>query len=123
MAPMRSHIRHQLLSVKTSRTATFWYGARNRMEMLYDEEFRELDEKFANFSYKVALSDPLPDDKWDGPTGFIHQCLYEEYLKDHPDPSEIEYYLCGPPPMIAAVNAMLDSLGVEPEMVLYDAFS
>ncbi len=123
MAPIRSHLRHQLLTLETRRKTTFWYGARNRMEMLYDDEFRELDADFENFSYYVALSDPLPDDKWDGLTGFIHQCLYEEYLKDHPDPSEIEYYLCGPPPMIGAMNGMLDSLGVEPEMVSYDEFS
>lgn len=123
MAPMRSHLRHQLLTLNTRRPVTFWYGARNRMEMLYDEEFKKLDADFDNFSYFVALSDPLPDDKWDGLVGFIHQCLHEQYLKDHPDPSEIEYYLCGPPPMIAAMTAMLDSLGVDPEMISYDEFS
>ena len=123
MAPMRSHLRHQLLSRHTRRPATFWYGARNRMEMLYDDEFRELDREFDNFSYYVALSDPLPDDEWDGMVGFIHQCLLDRYLRDHPDPTEVEYYLCGPPPMIAAMKSMLDSLGVEPEMIAYDEFS
>jgi Na+-transporting NADH:ubiquinone oxidoreductase subunit F len=123
MAPMRSHLRHQLLSLGTRRPTTFWYGARNRMEMLYHEEFQQLAADFDNFTYHVALSDPLPDDKWDGLVGFIHQCLYAEYLKDHPDPSEIEYYLCGPPPMIAAMTAMLDDIGVEPEMIAYDEFS
>lgn len=123
MAPMRSHLRHQLLTRQTRRPTTFWYGARNRMEMLYDDEFRELNTRFDNFSYHVALSDPLPDDEWDGMVGFIHQCLHDHYLQDHPDPSEIEYYLCGPPPMIAAMKNMLDSLGVEPEMISYDEFS
>ncbi|MFP4533866.1 MAG: NADH:ubiquinone reductase (Na(+)-transporting) subunit F [Desulfobacterales bacterium] len=123
MAPMRSHLRHQLLTLNTRRKATFWYGARNRMEMLYDEEFRALDQQFDNFSYHVALSDPLPDDEWNGMVGFIHQCLLDRYLQDHPDPTEVEYYLCGPPPMIAAMKNMLDSLGVEPEMIAYDEFS
>mgnify|MGYP001120906257 CR=1 FL=1 len=123
MAPMRSHIRHQLLTLNTDRKTTFWYGARNRMEMLYDEEFRQLQQEFDNFSYHVALSEPLPDDEWDGMVGFIHQCLKDNYLQNHPDPSEIEYYLCGPPPMIAAMKNMLDSLGVEPEMISYDEFS
>lgn len=123
MAPMRSHLRHQLLTLNTRRKATFWYGARNRMEMLYDEEFQELDREFENFSYHVALSEPLPDDEWDGMVGFIHQCLKDHYLQNHPDPTEVEYYLCGPPPMIAAMKNMLDSLGVEPEMIAYDEFS
>jgi Na+-transporting NADH:ubiquinone oxidoreductase subunit F len=122
MAPMRSHILHQLLEVKTKRKMTFWYGARSRPEMFYDEEFRELDEKFENFSYCVALSEPLPADNWDGRTGFIHQVAYYEYLAGHQDPTEIEYYLCGPPMMIAAVMKMLDDLGVEPEMIAFDDF-
>ncbi len=82
MAPMRSHLRHQLITLQTRRKITLWYGARNRMEMLYDEEFRELEKEFGNFSYYVALSDPLPDDEWNGMAGFIHQCLYEQYLAD-----------------------------------------
>jgi len=122
MAPMRAHIFYQLLSVNTPRKMSFWYGARSKVEMFYDEEFRELEENFDNFSYHVALSEPQPEDNWDGPTGFIHQVLYEDYLKDHEDPTEIEYYLCGPPMMLKAVREMLDSLGVEPEMVAFDDF-
>jgi len=122
MAPMRSHIFTQLVIKKTRRIMTFWYGARSRQEMFYDAEFRELDRNFENFSYHVALSDPLPEDNWDGLTGFIHQAAYDHYLSRHPDPTEIEYYLCGPPPMIAAVQKMLDSLGVDPEMIAFDDF-
>jgi Na+-transporting NADH:ubiquinone oxidoreductase subunit F len=90
--------------------------------MFYEKDFRDLDEKNDNFSFFMALSDPQPEDKWEGMTGFIHQCLYEHYLKDHPDPTEIEYYLCGPPAMLAAIKELLDSLGVEPEMIAFDDF-
>ena len=123
MAPLRSQIRDQLLRLETGRKMTYWYGARSRKEMLYDKELRELDDKNDNFSYFVALSEPLPEDDWDGLTGFIHQAAFDNYLKDHDDPSEIEYYLCGPPIMVDAVRKMLDSLGVEPEMIQYDEFS
>ena len=122
MAPMRSHIFTQLLIEKTTRRITFWYGARSRQEMFYDDEFRELDQNFNNFSYHVALSDPLPEDHWEGFTGFIHQVALDNYLITHEDPTEIEYYLCGPPMMITAVKQMLDSLGVEPEMIAFDDF-
>ncbi len=122
MAPLRSHIRQLLLGEESKRRITFWYGARSRQEMFYDEEFKELEARFSNFSYHVALSDPQPEDKWDGPTGFIHQVALERYLGDHPDPTEIEYYLCGPPPMVAAVEKMLYDLGVENDMVAYDKF-
>ena len=122
MAPMRSHIRNQLLDVGTDRIITFWYGARSRQEMFYHEEFTDLARRFDNFTYTVALSDPQPEDNWDGPIGFIHQVAYDRYLKDHPDPDEIEYYLCGPPMMIHAVMKMLDSLGVEKEMIAFDDF-
>ena len=122
MAPMRSHILHQLNTLKTRRRISFWYGARSWQEMFYDDEFRELAERYDNFTYHVALSDPQPEDNWQGLTGFIHQCLYDEYLKNHEDPTEIEYYLCGPPPMISAIEKMLDDLGVEPEMIAYDKF-
>lgn len=122
MAPMRSHILHQLEALRTERRLTFWYGARSVSEMFYDEEFKHLAETHPNFSYHVALSDPQPGDDWDGPVGFIHQVLYEQYLKGHEDPTEIEYYLCGPPMMIDAVTTMLDDLGVEPEMIAYDKF-
>ncbi|MCK7515130.1 MAG: hypothetical protein MZV70_71385 [Desulfobacterales bacterium] len=90
--------------------------------MIYDEEFRELARRFPNFTYTVALSEPLPEDKWDGPVGFIHQVAHDLYLGQHEDPTEIEYYLCGPPMMLRAVERMLDSLGVDPEMVAYDEF-
>ncbi len=122
MAPMRSHILNQLEAVHTRRRITFWYGARSVSEMFYDEEFKRLEQTYPNFSYHVALSDPQPGDDWDGPVGFIHQVLFNKYLKDHEDPTEIEYYLCGPPPMIDAVTVMLDDLGVEPEMIAYDKF-
>jgi len=122
MAPMRCHILHQLLEVDTPRKITFWYGARSRSEMFYDEEFSNLDRRFDNFTYHTALSEPQPEDDWNGLTGFIHQCAHDDYLVRHPDPREIEYYLCGPPVMIDAVGRMLDSLGVEEEMIAYDKF-
>lgn len=122
MAPLRSQIRDQILRVKTRRKMTFWYGARSRQEMFYEEEFRELESHHSNFSFHVALSDPLPDEKWEGMTGFIHQCLLDHYLSSHEDPAEIEYYLCGPPPMLKACLKMLDNLGVEPEMIAFDDF-
>lgn len=122
MAPMRSHIFHQLNTVKTNRKITFWYGARSKQEMLYDTEFRNLDKKYKNFTYYVALSDPQPEDNWKGLTGFVHQVLYDNYLSKHQDPDEIEYYLCGPPMMLDSILEMLDNLGVEPEMILFDKF-
>ncbi len=122
MAPMRSQIRNQVLDVKTTRKMTFWYGARSKSEMFYDEEFKELEQNNENFSYHAALSDPQPEDKWNGMTGFIHNCLYNHYLSKHADPTEIEYYLCGPPPMLDAIIKMLDGLGVDPEMIAYDKF-
>jgi Na+-transporting NADH:ubiquinone oxidoreductase subunit F len=122
MAPLRSHVRQQLLADNTHRRISFWYGARSRQEMFYHEEFQALANKFAHFTYCVALSDPLPEDNWQGPVGFIHQVARDTYLAKHPDPTEIEYYLCGPPPMIAAVESMLYDLGVEPEMIAYDKF-
>jgi Na+-transporting NADH:ubiquinone oxidoreductase subunit F len=122
MAPMRSHILNQILGVNTKRKITFWYGARSKQEMFYDEEFRKLESMCANFKYYVALSEPQPEDEWKGLTGFIHQRLYDNYLKTHNDPSEIEYYLCGPPMMIDSVVKMLDDLGVDMEMIAYDKF-
>ena len=122
MAPMRCHILHQLHTEKTNRKITFWYGARSKSEMFYDEEFSELAQKYNNFSYYVALSDPQPEDKWKGLVGFIHQCLYDNYLKTHDDPTEIEYYLCGPPMMIDAIENLLFDLGVESNMIKYDKF-
>ncbi|NIA18701.1 MAG: NADH:ubiquinone reductase (Na(+)-transporting) subunit F, partial [Simkaniaceae bacterium] len=122
MAPMRSHIFDILRTKKTKRNVSFWYGARSLREMFYDEDFSTLAKDFPNFSYNVALSEPVPEDNWTGPTGFIHQVLYDNYLKDHEDPTEIEYYMCGPPPMIDAVDRMLYDLGVEPDMIAYDKF-
>ena len=122
MAPLRAHIFHNLLTKKTERKITFWYGARSKSEMFYDEEFKELEKNFDNFSYHVGLSDPQPEDDWDGLVGFIHQVAYDQYLENHPDPDEIEYYICGPPMMLEAVQKMLDSLGVEPEMIAFDDF-
>jgi Na+-transporting NADH:ubiquinone oxidoreductase subunit F len=122
MAPMRSHIFDQLLNAGTERRMTFWYGARSRIEMFYDEEFKALEAEHPNFSYTVALSDPQPEDNWDGPIGFIHQVAHDHYLAAHKDPTEIEYYLCGPPMMLDAVTGMLDSLGVEADMIAYDDF-
>lgn len=122
MAPMRSHIFDLLKTKNSTRKISFWYGARSLREMFYDDEFKALAAEFPNFSYNVGLSEPLPEDNWEGPIGFIHNVLYENYLKDHEDPTEIEYYMCGPPPMIDAVDQMLYDLGVEPEMIAYDKF-
>ncbi len=122
MAPMRSHIFDLFYTKNTGRKVSYWYGARSVREMFYDEDFRKLEQKFPNFTYQVALSEPLPEDNWEGPVGFIHQVLYDMYLKNHEDPTEIEYYMCGPPPMIDAVDKMLYDLGVEPEMIAYDKF-
>lgn len=122
MAPMRSHIFDLFYSKHTQRKVSFWYGARSVREMFYDDEFKKLAADYPNFSYNVALSDPLPSDNWTGPVGFIHQVVLENYLKNHPAPEDIEYYMCGPPPMIAAVNRMLYNLGVDKETIYYDEF-
>ncbi|HKK02491.1 MAG TPA: NADH:ubiquinone reductase (Na(+)-transporting) subunit F [Gammaproteobacteria bacterium] len=122
MAPMRAHIFDQLKRLNSARRMSFWYGARSHREMFYHEEFEQLAERFENFTWHVALSDPLPEDNWTGHTGFIHEVLYENYLKDHPAPEDIEYYICGPPMMTQAVLKMLADLGVEPENILLDDF-
>jgi len=122
MAPMRSHIFDQLKRLKSKRKISFWYGARSLREAFYREEFNELDKTHENFSWHLALSDPLPEDNWTGLTGFIHNVLYENYLKEHPAPEDCEYYLCGPPMMNAAVTRLLEELGVEKENVLFDDF-
>ncbi|MBR4488845.1 MAG: NADH:ubiquinone reductase (Na(+)-transporting) subunit F [Bacteroidales bacterium] len=122
MAPMRSHIFHQFKTLHTQRKTTFWYGGRSLQELFYMDDFQEIERENDNFSFHVALSDPLPDDHWTGPTGFIHQVIYDQYLKDHPAPEEIQYYICGPPMMLQAVLHMLDSLGVPPENIHYDDF-
>jgi Na+-transporting NADH:ubiquinone oxidoreductase subunit F len=122
MAPMRSHIFDQLKRLQSGRKITFWYGARSLREAFYVEEFDELAQRHENFDWHLALSDPMPEDEWSGMTGFIHDVLFEHYLKGHPAPEDCEYYMCGPPMMIAAVTRMLDSLGVEEENVLFDDF-
>lgn len=122
MAPMRSHIYHQFHTLRTNRKVSFWYGARSKREMFYDEEFKAIAEEFPNFNYNVGLSEPKPEDNWDGAVGFIHDVAFKNYLENHPDPTEIEYYLCGPPMMIAAVTNMLENLGVEKEMIAFDEF-
>lgn len=122
MAPMRSHIFDQLRRIKTNRKISFWYGARSLREMFYEDDFNMLAEENDNFDWHVALSDPLPEDNWEGYTGFIHNVLYENYLKDHPAPEDCEFYMCGPPMMNAACIKMLEDLGVEPENIMLDDF-
>ncbi len=122
MAPMRSHIFHLFKTLKTGRKVSFWYGARSKREMFYDDQFKAIEKEFPNFTYHVALSDPLEEDNWDGPVGFIHQVVLDNYLKDHEAPEDIEYYLCGPPMMISAVNNMLYNQGVEKENIAFDEF-
>ncbi len=122
MAPMRSHIFDQLKRLSSKRKITFWYGARSVREMFYDDEFKQLEKENPNFTYHVALSDPLPEDNWQGHTGFIHQILLDKYLNNHEDPTEVEYYLCGPPIMLKCMMDMLDSIGVDKEMIDFDDF-
>ena len=122
MAPMRSHLFHLFHTLETGRKVSFWYGARSKREMFYDDDFKAIQQKYPNFSYNVALSDPMPGDNWEGYKGFIHQVLFDNYLENHEDSTEIEYYMCGPPMMIDAAENLLYNLGVEPEMVAFDKF-
>jgi len=133
MAPLRSHIFHLFHTEKTDRKVSYWYGGRSKKELFYQDHFRKIEKDFPNFRFHIALSEPLPEDNWkiadgledrnaDGYTGFIHQALYDNYLKDHPDPDEVEYYLCGPPLMNAAVLNMLDEMGVPKENIRFDDF-
>ncbi|HAN99738.1 MAG TPA: NADH:ubiquinone reductase (Na(+)-transporting) subunit F [Planctomycetaceae bacterium] len=122
MAPLRSHIFELFKNLKTGRKVTYWYGGRSSRELFYVEHFRAIEKEFPNFKFNIALSEPLPEDNWTGYRGFIHQVLLENYLKNHPAPEDIEYYICGPPMMNAAVFKMLDDLGVEPENIAYDDF-
>lgn len=122
MAPLRSHIFHLLKTEKSNRKISYWYGARSKREIFYEEEFRELEKKFPNFTFNIALSEPLPEDNWTGYTGFIHQVLLDNYLGKLDLPEELEYYLCGPPMMNSAVFRMLDNLGVPPESIAFDDF-
>jgi Na+-transporting NADH:ubiquinone oxidoreductase subunit F len=122
MAPLRSQIFDELLRKHSTTKMSYWYGARSLREMFYTEEIDKLAAEHDNFEWHVALSDPLPEDDFDGHVGFIHQVVLENYLKDHPAPEDCEYYLCGPPPMTAAVLQMLEDLGVEPENIRLDDF-
>ncbi len=122
MAPMRSHIFDQFLTRRTNRKATFWYGARSKREIFYEEHFRKIEKEFPNFMFTIALSEPKPEDNWTGHVGFIHQVIYDYYLSKHEAPEDIEYYLCGPPAMNAAVQKMLYELGVPAEMIAFDDF-
>ena len=122
MAPMRSHIFDQLQRLNSKRRISFWYGARSLREAFYVEEFDQLAARHDNFSWHLALSDPIPEDDWSGLVGFIHDVLFRNYLRDHQAPEDCEYYMCGPPMMIAAVVRLLDDLGVEEENILFDDF-
>ena len=122
MAPMRSHIFDQFRRLKTDRKVTFWYGARSLREAFYVDHFDKIAEENENFEWHLALSDPLPEDDWDGYTGYIHQVVLDEYLSKHPSPEDVEFYMCGPPMMNQACINMLLDLGVEPENIMLDDF-
>jgi Na+-transporting NADH:ubiquinone oxidoreductase subunit F len=122
MAPMRSHIFDQLQRLKSKRKISFWYGARSYREMFYVDDFNKLQEENENFKWYIGLSEPKPEDNWTGYTGFIHNILYENYLKNHPAPEDCEYYMCGPPMMNSAVIKMLLDIGVERENIMLDDF-
>ncbi len=123
MAPLRSHVLHLLNTLRiTDRKITYWYGARSKNEVFYEEDFRKLEAEFPNFTFNIALSEPLPEDNWTGYVGFIHKVIQDEYLIKHDAPEDIEYYMCGPGPMAKAVEKMLYDLGVPREMLMFDDF-
>lgn len=122
MAPMRSHIFELFKGCDTRRQVSYWYGGRSMQEVFYQDEFEQLAEEHDNFSFHLALSDPQPEDNWQGPSGFIHNVVFENYLKNHEAPEDIQYYMCGPPMMVQAVEEMLDGLGVESNNIYYDKF-
>ena len=122
MAPLRAQILHLFRTLHTDRKVSYWYGARSKKEIFYEENFREIERQFPNFTFHIALSDPQPEDNWTGYTGFIHQVIYDNYLKDHDAPEDIEYYMCGPGPMANAVKVMLENLGVERSQLFFDDF-
>ena len=122
MAPLRSHLFHLFHTLKTGRKISYWYGARNPNEVFYEDQFRELEAAFPNFKFHIAMSEPRPENNWDGYVGFIHQVLFDNYLDTHSAPEDVEYYICGPPIMLQAVLGMLDNLGVEEEMIRFDDF-
>jgi Na(+)-translocating NADH:ubiquinone oxidoreductase F subunit len=122
MAPLRAHLSHLLETEKTARRVSFWYGARSRQEIFYEDYFKGLAAAHPNFTFNLALSAPLPEDNWQGHFGFIHEVVRGHHLSRHPNPKAVEYYLCGPPMMIKACNRMLAEAGVSPEQVAYDEF-
>ncbi len=122
MAPLRAHLAHLFENLKTPRRVSFWYGARSRQEIYYQEYFEQMTAEHDNFSFHLALSDPLPEDNWTGHSGFIHEVVLDNYLQDHPNPEAVEFYLCGPPMMIRACTQMLRELGVARQQIAYDAF-
>jgi Na+-transporting NADH:ubiquinone oxidoreductase subunit F len=122
MAPLRSHLSHLFETLQTGRKVSFWYGARSRQEVFYQEYFEDLARKFENFEFHVALSEPLPEDNWTSHTGFIHEVLRREYLGNHANPAVVEYYLCGPQPMIQAARTMLEGMCVDKEHIAFDEF-
>ena len=122
MAPLRAQLLHLFKTLKTGRKVTYWYGARSKIEIFYEDDFRAIEKAFPNFKFNIALSEPHPEDNWSGYVGFIHQVIYDNYLKDHEEPEDIEYYMCGPGPMAKAVENMLDSVGVPREMLHFDDF-
>lgn len=123
MAPLRSQLLHLFRTLKlTDRKVSYWYGARSKSEIFYEEDFRAIEKEFPNFSFHIALSEPRPEDNWTGYVGFIHRVILDNYLNNHEEPEDIEYYMCGPGPMANAVKGMLDNLGVSPEMIMFDDF-
>ncbi len=122
MAPLRSHIFHLFHTLRTGRKVSYWYGARSMREIFYEDDFRQIEAEFPNFTFKIALSEPLPEDNWTGYVGFIHQVVLDNYLSKHEAPEDVEYYLCGPPLMLSAVQKMLDNLGVSEENIAFDDF-
>jgi Na+-transporting NADH:ubiquinone oxidoreductase subunit F len=122
MAPLRSHLSHLFENLATGRRVSFWYGARSHQELFYQEYFGNIARHFPNFSFHIALSEPLDEDNWQSHRGLIHEVLRDEYLAKHPDPTAVEYYLCGPPLMIDAARTLLDGLGVPKERIAYDEF-
>jgi Na(+)-translocating NADH:ubiquinone oxidoreductase F subunit len=123
MAPLRSHIAHLFETLRTGRQVSFWYGARSLQEVFYEDYFRDIERRFPNFKFHIALSETLPEDKWTGHTGFIHDVLRSEHLSGHPDPKSAEYYLCGPPMMIqAAQNMLVQEFGIAKEQMAFDEF-
>ena len=122
MAPLRSQIMQLFERDKTARKVSYWYGARSRQEVFYEDEFKELAEKYQNFDFNLALSEPLEGDDWQGKTGFIHEVVLAHYLENHPDSGAVEFYLCGPPVLIEACTHMLAGLGVNDEQIAFDEF-